>query len=422
MPHPECMALPYLTDRLQHVPEFTEAIKMEYVFSNKIRSLAPSAIREILKATADPSIIPLAAGNPAPEAFPVDAVREITKEILDTRPIEALQYGVTEGYTPLREKVREWVKARENIGTEKDTLLIVSGATQVMDLMTKVLCNEGDTVICEDPSFIGSLNCFRSYGCKLCGVPVEADGMDVNALEEALKKEKNVKFIYTIPNFQNPSGATMSLAKRQKLYALAKEYDVMILEDNPYGELIVEGEKLPCIKSMDTDGIVVYAGSFSKILSPGLRVAYTLAPAPVAAKMTVGKQASDVHTPVLNQMIVDTWLRRCDTGAHIEKLRAIYRKKRDLMCGEIDKHLGGFVTYVRPAGGLFVWCSLPEDVDMLDFVQKGVEHGVAVVPGNAFLTDDKMVSHEIRLNFSTPTDEKIVEGVRALGETAKLFQ
>lgn len=395
---------------------------MEYVFSNKIASLAPSAIREILKATSDPAMIPLAAGNPAPEAFPVDAVRAVTKDILEKEPITALQYGVTEGYTPLREKVREWVKGRENIGTPDDTLLIVSGATQVMDLMTKVLCNEGDTVICEDPSFIGSLNCFRSYGCKLCGVPVEADGMDVNALEEALKTEKNVKFIYTIPNFQNPSGATMSLAKRKRLYELARQYGVMILEDNPYGELIVEGEKLPCIKSMDTDGTVVYAGSFSKILSPGLRVAYALAPAPVAAKMTVGKQASDVHTPVLNQMIVYEWLTRYDIDAHIEKLRAIYRKKLNLMCDAIDKYLGDFVTYVRPAGGLFVWCSLPKEVDMLDFVQKGVEHNVAVVPGNAFLTDDHMLSHEIRLNFSTPTDEKIVEGVQALGETAKLFK
>lgn len=395
---------------------------MDYTFSNKIRSLAPSAIREILKATSDPAMIPLAAGNPAPEAFPVDAVRAVTKEILDTRPIEALQYGVTEGYTPLREKVREWIGAREHIGSDTDTLLIVSGATQVMDLMTKVLCNEGDTVICENPSFIGSLNCFRSYGCRLCGVPVEADGMNTDALEQTLKTEKNVKFIYTIPNFQNPSGATMSLEKRKKLYELAKAYGVMILEDNPYGDLIVEGEKLPCIKSMDTEGLVVYAGSFSKILSPGLRVAYALAPAPIAAKMTVGKQASDVHTPMLNQMIVYEWLCRYDIEAHIEKLRAIYRKKRDLMCNAIDEYLGDFVTYVRPTGGLFVWCSLPEQVDMLDFVQKGVEHNVAVVPGSAFLTDDRMVSHEIRLNFSTPTDEKIVAGVRALGETAKLFQ
>ena len=183
---------------------------MDYTFSNKISSLQPSAIREILKATSSPDIIPLAAGNPAPDAFPVDEVRAIAREILEKNPIDALQYGVSEGYQPLRNTISAWMKEHENIGTDKDDILILSGATQVMDLVTKVLCNEGDTVICEEPSFIGSLNCFRSYGCKLKGVPVEADGMDVNALEEVLKNTPDAKFIYTIPNFQNPSGATMS--------------------------------------------------------------------------------------------------------------------------------------------------------------------------------------------------------------------
>ena len=245
---------------------------MEYTFSNKISALQPSAIREILKATADPAIIPLAAGNPAPDAFPVDEVRAITADILQKTPIDALQYGVSEGYQPLRDTVRDWLARREKIGTDGDDLLIVSGATQIMDLVTKVLCNEGDTVICEEPSFIGSLNCFRSYGCKLAGVPMEADGMDTAALERVLQENPGARFIYTIPNFQNPSGATMSLEKRQQVYDLAKQYGVLILEDNPYGDLRVAGEPLPTIKSMDTDGIVIYAGSFSKILSPGLRV------------------------------------------------------------------------------------------------------------------------------------------------------
>ena len=190
---------------------------MDYTFSNKISSLQPSAIREILKATSNPEIIPLAAGNPAPDAFPISEVQEIASDILATRPIDALQYGVSEGYTPLRNTVKSWLKDRENIGTDNDDILILSGATQAMDLTTKVLCNEGDVVICENPSFIGSLNCFRSYGCKLVGVPVEADGMDVNALEETLKANSNAKFIYTIPNFQNPSGSTMSVEKRKRL-------------------------------------------------------------------------------------------------------------------------------------------------------------------------------------------------------------
>lgn len=395
---------------------------MNYEFSNRISTLQPSAIREILKATADPSIIPLAAGNPAPDAFPVEEVQSIAADILDTRPIDALQYGVSEGYTPLRNTVSKWMKQREDIGREFDDLIIVSGATQVMDLTTKVLCNEGDTVICEEPSFIGSLNCFRSYGCKLKGIPVEADGMNIDALEKALKETDNAKFIYTIPNFQNPSGATMSFEKRKRLYALAKQYGVMILEDNPYGDLRVEGDKIPTIKSMDNDGIVIYAGSFSKILSPGLRVAYCIAPKEVLAKMTVGKQAADVHTPCLNQMIVDEWFKKYDVEAHITKIQGIYKKKLELMCDCIDRELGDFVEYVRPEGGLFIWCKLPDDVNMTEFVKKAVEKKVAVVPGNAFLTDENAETQYIRLNFSTPTDEGIINGVKALGEVAREYR
>ncbi len=395
---------------------------MDYIFSNKISSLQPSAIREILKATADPAVIPLAAGNPAPDAFPVDEVRIIAKDILDKRPVDALQYGVSEGYQPLRETIIKWLKDKENIGREYDNIIITSGATQVMDLVTKVLCNEGDTVICEEPSFIGSLNCFRSYGCKLKGVPVEADGMDVDALEDVLKSTPDAKFIYTIPNFQNPSGATMSLEKRKKLYALAKRYNVIILEDNPYGDLRVEGKSLPTIKSMDDEGIVIYAGSFSKILSPGLRVAYCIAHNTLLAKMTVGKQASDVHTPCLNQMIVDEWFKNYDVDAHIEKIQGIYRKKLNLMCACIDKELGGFVDYVKPEGGLFIWCRLPDSVDMLEFVKKAVDKKVAVVPGNAFLMNDTDKTQYIRLNFSTPADEGIVDGIKILGEVAKQYK
>lgn len=394
---------------------------MEFTFSNKISSLQPSAIREILKATSDPEIIPLAAGNPAPDAFPVEEVQEIARDILEKRPIDALQYGISEGYQPLRDAIMQWLGRKEKIGKEFDEIIITSGATQVIDLLTKVICNEGDVVVCEEPSFIGSLNCFRSYGCKLKGVPVEADGMDVDALEKVLAQTDNVKFIYTIPNFQNPSGTTMSLKKRQRLYEIAEKFGVIILEDNPYGDLRTEGEALPTIKSMDTKGLVVYAGSFSKILSPGLRVAYCVADKQLIAKMTVGKQASDVHTPCLNQMIVEQWFRDYDVDAHIEKIQGIYRKKLNLMCDCIDKELGSFVEYVKPQGGLFIWLKLPDNVDMLEFVKKAVEKKVAVVPGNAFLMNDTDKSQYIRLNFSTPTDEGIIKGVKLLGEVAKEY-
>ena len=384
---------------------------MTYTFSDKIASLAPSAIREILKATSQPGIIPFAAGNPAPEAFPIEAVREISARLLEERPVDCLQYGVTEGLSSLRCCIREDLRSRLGLGRDLDDLIITSGAQQVADLATKVLCNEGDVVVSESPSFIGALNTFRSYGARLRGVPMQDDGMDVDALEEILRTERNVRFIYTIPNYQNPSGVTMGLEKRRRVYELARQYGVLILEDNPYGELRYEGEALPCVKSFDTDGIVMYAGSFSKILSPGLRVGYALAPAQIIAKMTVGKQASDVHTPIFNQIIVDEWLKNYDVAGHIEHIRNIYRAKRDLMCDGLS---GTVLQFQRPAGGLFLWCALPEGVDMLGYARRSVEKKVAVVPGIAFAVEPGDPINAVRLNFSTPTDAQLAQGVEIL--------
>ncbi len=393
---------------------------MDYYFSERISGLQPSAIREILKATQDPAIIPFAAGNPDAASFPIDEVKRISTEIFETAPVTALQYGVTEGYKPLIERLTKFVKDRYDIGKDFDSLIITSGAQQVMDLATKALCDLGDTVICECPSFIGSLNCFRSYGCKLAGVPVEADGMNIEELEKAIKNAHNPRFIYTIPNFQNPSGATMSLSKRKAVYELAKKYNLLILEDNPYGDLRVSGEDIPSIKSFDEDGIVIYAGSFSKLLAPGIRVGYIVAPSPIVAKMTVGKQASDVHTPVFSQMLVDKWMEQNDIDAHIEKIRNIYRRKLNLMCDLIDSELGDFVKYVRPEGGLFVWCELPEKLEMLDFVKDCIANKVAVVPGTAFMINDEKTNC-FRMNFSTPSDEKIIEGMKILGKVKEKY-
>ena len=237
---------------------------MDYNFAAGVASLKPSIIREILKSSGN--TIPLAAGNPAPDAFPVEDIKKIVNEIFEKDPILALQYGVSEGYGPLVEKLTQLAKSRYGVGNENDALIVVSGAQQVMSLTSQCFINHGDGVICEEPSFIGSLNCFRSYGANLIGVPVDSDGINLAALEEKLKTEKNVKFIYTIPNFQNPAGVTMSLEKRKAVYELAKKYGVLILEDNPYGDLRVSGENVPAIKSFDEDGIVIYAGSFSKVV------------------------------------------------------------------------------------------------------------------------------------------------------------
>ena len=395
---------------------------MSYSLSAKFANLKPSAVREILKVTNEPGMIAVAGGSPDTAAFPCEEVKKISAEILGEDPVSALVYGVSEGYEPLRETVRKWLKRRGNIGTDEDVVIITAGGTQVMDITTRVLTSEGDTVICEEPSFIGSLNCFRSHGCKLAGVPIDADGMNMQALERVIKENPNAKFIYTIPNFQNPGGTTMSLEKRKRMYELALQNDLVILEDDPYGNLRVAGEDVPAIKSMDTEGIVFYAGSFSKILAPGIRVAYAVIPKKAAGAFTIGKQVSDVHTGVLNQMIVSRWFDEYDVDRHILDIRKIYKRKLDLMCDCLDRYCAGFITYVRPQGGLFIWAKLPDDVDMLQYVNALLERKVAVVPGSAFMTDDTAPCSYIRLNFSTPSDADIVKGVQIMGEVAEKFR
>lgn len=392
---------------------------MEYKFSDRVLTLKPSAIREIFKYAADPSYVSLSAGNPAPEAFPSKQLAAISAKLMEEEPILALQYSTTEGYPPLLKHLKEYMKSSRNIGTEDDGVLVTSGAQQIMDLFTKSILNEGETVICEAPSFIGSLNDFRSYKAKLVGIPMDTDGMNMEALEKALDTEKNVKFIYTIPNFQNPSGITMSLEKRHRLYELAKAHDVMILEDNPYGDLYYEGEPLPSIKSFDTDGIVIYAGSFSKVISPGMRVGYAIGPKPVLAKMTVCKQGQDVHTNIWSQVLCYRFMTEYDFDAHLAGLREIYTKKRALLLDLMEKHLAPYITWDPFNGGLFAWCHLPKGVDMQEFVQKALEKKVCVVPGTAFLTDENEPCDAFRINFSTPTDEQLTKGITLLSETIR---
>ncbi len=389
---------------------------MNIPFSNRITGVQPSAIREILKLSSDPDIISFAAGNPSEDAFPVEAVRGITEEILAEHPIAALQYSLTEGYPALRQTLKNKLLAK-GIGRENEEILVMSGAQQGIELATKCLVNEDDVVICEDPSFVGALNTFRSYGAKLVGVEMEPDGIHLGKLEQALRENPNTKLIYLIPTFQNPSGITTSLEKRKACYELAKRYHVMILEDNPYSDLRTEGEEVAPIKTFDEEGIVIYCGTFSKILSPGLRVGYVMVNKELAAKMTVAKQTCDVHSTILSQMICERFLNTVDFEKHLDGLRAIYRHKKNLMLGEMDKYFPQeIVSYTRPEGGLFIWCTFQGDVDSADFAKQAVLQKIAVVPGSAFLADDTQKSGSFRMNFSTPRDEDIVRGVRTLAE------
>lgn len=390
---------------------------MNYLFSDKVKDMQPSAIREIFKSLSDPNMISFAAGNPAAASFPVEKIRAISEQILLTDPTGALQYSVTEGYGPLREQLKARLRDKFSIGTSDDELIVTTGGQQGIDLAAKVLCNEGDTVICENPSFIGALNAFRSYNAKLVGVDVEQDGINVEKLEQALKDNPNTKLIYLIPTFQNPSGITMSLEKRRAVLALAERYGAVILEDNPYGELRFDGEDVPTIKSLDKTGTVLYCSSFSKILSAGMRVGFICGNKALIQKIVVVKQVNDVHTNIFFQMLASRFMEVYGLDEHIASIRALYRQKSALMVEALEEQLGGILEIVRPQGGLFIWGTLPDKYDSAVFAKKAIGNMVAVVEGKTFMPDQSAVSHSFRMNYSTPTDEQIIEGVCRLRKT-----
>lgn len=389
---------------------------MDYRISDKLKNLKPSAIREIFKSLTNPEIIAFAAGNPASESFPAEFIERKCAEILRNSTVTALQYGMTEGYPALRQAVKARLKDAFGIGRDFDETIITSGGQQGLELSCKVMCNEGDVIIAENPSFIGALNAFRSCGARIEGVEMEADGMNIDALEAALKNNPEAKLIYIIPTFQNPMGITTSYEKRKRIYELAKKYGVLILEDNPYGELRFAGEDVPTFKSMDEDGIVIYSGSYSKVLSSGMRIGFLTAPKDVMSKIVVAKQVEDVHTNMLCQMICEAFVTSDEYIPHLKKIQELYRRKCNLMLDTMDRCFPDTVKYTRPEGGLFLWCTLPEGMELNDFVAKALSEKVAVVPGTAFNCDVDAASNSFRLNYSTPSDEQIVRGIEILGK------
>ena len=388
---------------------------MEYTFSNKVKDMKPSAIREIFKSLSDPNVISFAAGNPSPLSFPVEKMHAIADEIFSNEASFVFQYGITEGYPRLREQVATRLRERFNTGTDVDDVIITTGGQQGIDLCAKVLCNEGDTVICENPSFIGALNAFRSYNVNLVGVDLESDGINIEALENALKANPNTKIIYVIPTFQNPAGITTSLEKRIAILALAEKYNCTILEDNPYGELRFAGEDVPTIKSLDTNGRVLYCSSFSKILSAGMRIGFVCGPKALVQKIVVVKQVNDVHTNLFFQMVASKFIDRYGLDDHIDFIRKLYKDKCDLMLSELDKRIAGKATFTRPEGGLFIWLTV-DGGNGDEIAKRAIANKVAVVTGSSFNPIQGGFSPSVRLNYSTPSDEQIIEGVKRLSE------
>ncbi len=393
----------------------------EIDFSNKVSGLKPSAIREIFKSLSDPEMISFAAGNPSPLSFPVEQMKVIANDIFTNRPVEALQYSITEGYPKLREQVADRLAKKFNINMEGQTTIITTGGQQGIDLTAKALCNEGDIIITENPSFIGALNAFRAYNVDIRGVDLEEDGMNLEQLETILKENKNVKMIYTIPTFHNPGGITASVEKRKAVIALAEKYGVIILEDNPYGELRFSGEDVPTMKSMDKNGIVVYCSSFSKVLSAGMRIGFLCGRSDIIQKVVVAKQVNDVHTNIFFQLLASDFIEKYSLDDHIKKIRQLYKEKCGLMLSEMDKHFPKHIKYTRPDGGLFIWVTMPDKYDADAFAKEGVKEKVAVVSGTAFTPKQGDPSSSFRMNYSTPSDEQIILGVERLGKLLERY-
>ena len=388
-------------------------------FSERIKSVKPSAIREILKLSSDPSVISFAAGNPSERAFPVETIKSIIDDIFKTNPIGALQYSVSEGFLPLRSKISKMV-LNKGINAKEENIIVTSGAQQAIEMITKIFVGEGETVLCEEPSFVGALNAFRTYGAKLKGVKTDKDGMIISELKKAISESKNPRLLYIIPNFQNPLGITTSLERRKEILEICRENDIIIIEDDPYGDLRFNGKNIKPIKSLPNSENVIYVGSFSKILSPGLRVGYAVTTDEILKKLTVAKQCSDVHSNILAQMICSEFLERVDLKAHLSFLQEIYRHKAELMISEMKDCFSKKIEIFEPDGGLFIWCKLPPKEDGARFAERLCnEKKIAVVPGSAFLTDDEKIENGVRLNFSKPTDEEIVRGIGEMGELTK---
>ena len=392
---------------------------MDYRISENVKNVKPSAIREIFKFLSVPGLISFAAGNPSPESFPTEEMQKASNAVFQSSASAALQYGTTEGYAPLRDWVKNRLVNKFSSFTENDEVIITTGGQQGIDLFSRVMLDPGDTVICESPSFIGALNAFRVCGANTVGVEMEDDGISVSGLENALKNNKGAKFIYLIPTFHNPTGITTSLEKRKEIYRLALKYGALILEDNPYGELRFAGEDVPTIKSIDTEGIVVYTSSFSKILSSGMRVGYLCGPKQIIDRCVVVKQANDVHTNLFFQMLVSKYLEDNDIDKHIQTIKELYKRKASLMINGLENGLSGEVRFTRPEGGLFLWVSLP-DGDSSEIFKACIEKNIAVVDGKAFLPQPASCS-SVRLNYSMPTDEQITRGTEIFCATVNEF-
>jgi len=391
-------------------------------YAQRTQRMGSSAIRELLKLTEKPEIISFAGGLPAPEVFPVEEFSAACQRVLRDFGAQALQYSTTEGFLPLREMIARHT-ARYGIKVTPDNILITSGSQQALDLLGKIFINRGDRILVESPTYLGAIQAWNAYGAEFIAVPMDEHGMRTDALEEAFRS--GPKFIYVLPNFQNPTGVTLMDERRHVLIDLAHRYGVPIIEDDPYGQLRYEGENLPSVVVLDGQerddggpcyrGNVIYLSTFSKILAPGIRLAWVIAPPEVISKLVQAKQGADLHTASFTQMVAFEVSHGGFLDRHIELIRKVYKERRDVMLAAMDRHFPAEVDWTQPEGGLFLWGVLPDYLKAADVLRSAVEEKVAFVPGEPFYPCGGG-HNTMRLNFSNATPENIREGIARLGK------
>ena len=386
--------------------------------AERMQGVNGSAIRELFKLLGDPEIISFGGGNPAKECFPKEDIEKITAELLRDKSDVLLQYGATEGYLPLRKAYIEKILPDLGLTAELENVLALTGSMQGLDLICKVVVNPGDVVLVEEPSFLGALQTFNIAQAKLVPVPLHTDGIHVDELEALVREYRPVMF-YTIPTFQNPTSWVSGIEARKAIARLAAEYDMIVIEDDPYASLRFSGEKLPTIKSFDTSGNVILMSSFSKTISPGMRVALCCGNAELIRKMTIAKQSADTHSPNLNQAIIAEYLNRDLLPEHIAEISKVYAHSASVMIEAMEEYFPDWVEYEKPIGGLFIWCTLPEGWDASELFKKAVARKVAFVPGISFFTTPGKGNNTFRLNFSAEPEERIRRGIRTLGDLLK---
>ena len=390
--------------------------KMAVKFARRLENAEGSAIREILKLASNPEVISFAGGLPAPELFPVEEMKKVALAVLEEQGRAAMQYYATDGYPPLREAIAERMNRKLHTNVTADSILVTNGSQQCLDFVGRVFLDEGDKIIVESPSYLGALNAFKAYGPEFIEIPTDEDGMIMSELEKALAANPDVKFIYVIPDFQNPSGRTWPIDRRKQFMEIINKYEIPVAEDNPYGELRFEGEIFPSLKSYDTKGRVLFFGTFAKIFAPVFRLGWVSASPEILEKFNISKQAADLQASTISQMEMAKFIEMYDLDAHVEKIKEVYGKRRTIMLDAMDEYFPEGIKFTRTDGGLFTWVTLPEGIDAAQLMKDVVlPNNVAYVPGEPFYPNGGNANH-FRMNYSCMPEDKIVEGVKRLGK------